>query len=972
VKKRKIVKLLLSVFLIVFWILTGLPKVFGFSFGVRKALADTHTSVAGGGAWDTPATWSPAQVPATTDDVIISGSSVTTAGPQTCASIVITGTLTMAAGNTLTVDGNVSGGGVWAVGTTTTSNRTISLTGNWSFNGTATGSKAAVANFTGTNAQTLSGTIPKPSTSGGTATLVVNKTAGSVTLGSTMTVDVFTNTAGTFDPATYLLTAATTRTFTAGTLRVGATTWAGNYSGTITEPAAGIIEYYAAGNQTVNNVSLGGSLLISGSGTKTMTLTVARTIATNLTVSTGTAFTIAGNFTFGVTGTTSVTGSFNLGGTSAKTFTGNVTIGSGGVWNETGVAAINYAGNLQNDGTTFTANTGVHTFTVTGKTISGASTIAIPNLTIGTGVSTTNNGTLTVSTALAGVTLVNGATGILNLGGTFAITTLTATTVGNTVNYTGTGQTLKVIAYHNLTLSGGAETFGAIITIAGNLTLSGSATATTGAVITLGGNIIIGTGTTLTIGANIAVNGGNITVTSTGALASSGTPAITMGAPGTISGNGNVTIYDLTISASGTTVLSATGTNLITHNVTVNAASTLDIQQSVTVTGGMTTAGTGAIDSTLGTPTVTVSGTAIGGGSGNITFFNLTKNGAGTTTWTNATTNTIDNNLTISAGTFVAPAGTLSIGGNYSNSGVFTHSSGTITLNGSGQQMLSGTLTGATGQFYNLTITNSSGSITATCPTTSSFTPGVIFGGSVTVTNNYNIDTSGLGAGVYVRYNSGSTYIFNNVSWAGILAKKIYFRNSNLTTGSWVLNVTGTQNISYIDVASSNAGGYPQIKAYVTGTSTDCGSGSTVNTNWLFSAIISVTVTSTANNPFDYGIIPFSGSKNTVQLGKTQTAQNSGNIAEDFNIKTSNATGGTQWSLGASPGSNVFVHEYSINGDSNWTNFTTANVYELTPLVTNVAVNGNQNFDLRITVPSSTTDYQQKTVVVTIQAVQHN
>lgn len=134
---------------------------------------------------------------------------------------------------------------------------------------------------------------------------------------------------------------------------------------------------------------------------------------------------------------------------------------------------------------------------------------------------------------------------------------------------------------------------------------------------------------------------------------------------------------------------------------------------------------------------------------------------------------------------------------------------------------------------------------------------------------------------------------------------------------------------------------------------------------------VSVTITSTANNPFDYGIIAPSSSKNTVQLSKTQTAQNNGNVAEDFNIKTSNATGGTQWSLGSSPGSDVFVHEYSTSSGPPWTKFTTAGSYESTPLVTNVLVGNSQNFDLQITVPSSTSDYQQKSITVTIQAVQH-
>ena len=100
-----------------------------------------------------------------------------------------------------------------------------------------------------------------------------------------------------------------------------------------------------------------------------------------------------GNDTF--TGATTVSGTFTLGSTGSKTFSGDVTVNSGGIWNETGIGAINDAGNLTNNGT-YIANTGIHTFSVTGKSITG--TVSIPNLTVANNVTLTNNGTLTVST----------------------------------------------------------------------------------------------------------------------------------------------------------------------------------------------------------------------------------------------------------------------------------------------------------------------------------------------------------------------------------------------------------------------------------------------------------------------------------------------------------------------------------------------------------------------------------------------
>jgi hypothetical protein len=90
------------------------------------------------------------------------------------------------------------------------------------------------------------------------------------------------------------------------------------------------------------------------------------------------------------------------------------------------------------------------------------------SLTINPGATVTNDGTLSVSAAITGAGILINGTGsaaILNIGGTCTVTTLTANASGNTVNYAGTAQTIKVTTYNNLTLSGsGAKTFRAGIT----------------------------------------------------------------------------------------------------------------------------------------------------------------------------------------------------------------------------------------------------------------------------------------------------------------------------------------------------------------------------------------------------------------------------------------------------------------------------------------------------------------------------
>ena len=443
----------------------------------------------------------------------------------------------------------------------------------------------------------------------------------------------------------------------AGTLNLGGLFTA--TLGTLT-PSTGTVNFNG-GAQTVTDVSSisYNNLTLSGSGTKTLVAATTAltgnlvlsgtasaisaanlTIAGTLTVGTGTTFATGTNFTLGVTGASSITGTLTLAGTGAKTFTGNVTVNSGGVWNETGIAAINFAGNLQNDGS-FTALSGVHTFTGTTKTISGANAIAIPSLTIsGT---TTNNGTLTVSTTLAGAsTLTNGATGTLNYGGTTVTPTLTATASGNTVNYTGSGQTLKVTAYHHLKLSGGAETFGAITTVAGDLTLSGSATATSGANLAVGGILDIGTGTNFTTGANFTLGvTGATSVTGTLTLANTGTKTFTgdvaVNAGGVWNETGIAAInYAGSLLHNGTTFTANTGTHTFSGATKTISGSGIISIPNAAVTGTYTN---------INTLTV---GTALTGGgtltNGNGTTGTLNLDGTSTiTTLTATTTNNLVN-----------------------------------------------------------------------------------------------------------------------------------------------------------------------------------------------------------------------------------------------------------------------------------------------------------------------------------------
>ncbi len=182
----------------------------------------------------------------------------------------------------------------------------------------------------------------------------------------------------------------------------------------------------------------GDNVFIEGGFTVT---TAADAACANLNIANGATLSVAG-FNITVSGTTTVNGTiYHTSTTGTKIFTVLVTINATGIWNNNTVnAPINFRGGVSNNGT-FNAGTGTYTFNTNNQALTG--TLSIPNVTV-TGVTLTNNGTLTVSTALAGTGgLTQAVNTTLNLGGTSAITTLTATNSGNTVNLSGGVQTGK-------------------------------------------------------------------------------------------------------------------------------------------------------------------------------------------------------------------------------------------------------------------------------------------------------------------------------------------------------------------------------------------------------------------------------------------------------------------------------------------------------------------------------------------------
>jgi len=434
-------------------------------------------------------------------------------------------------------------------------------------------------------------------------------------------------------------------------------------TGTFT-PSTSTITFTSTTSETITTTgSTFGYLTFNGSGGAWATAD-AMTVDNDLTITLGTL--TVGAFNITVTGATSITGGLTLSSaTGTKTFTGNVTVNASGTWNNSGNAAVGLVGNVTNN-QTFTAGSGVYTMSGTAKTIAG--TIAIPSLTIsGT---TQNNGTLTVSTVLAGTsTLTNGATGTLNIGQAsvpLSTGTLTATASGNIVNYTAVAPNCKVTTYNILNFTGSGAVTCAVTSVTGNLGISGTVTWTTGANLTVGGILTVGNGTTLTQGAFTLAVTGNTTV-------GGGASGIFVGSGGALTLNGNLTL------SSGSTWTKGAGT--VTFNkgaaqtIADNTASKQDLGVVATATVSTAVSTNTNIKLTslniAGSTTWNISGdtmTITGNGTPLTTTGTLTTTGS-TVVYNHGTSATVAgatfNNLTLGGtGTYTLPAADITIRGN--------------------------------------------------------------------------------------------------------------------------------------------------------------------------------------------------------------------------------------------------------------------------------------------------------------------
>lgn len=551
----------------------------------------TYYSIASGD-WSVNTTWStsgyggaPAtSTPAAGDFVNIGGGfTVTVTGSETCEALFFDAGTSVT--NTLTINNSLTVSGTVTIPQTMTSGINILNVGVGSLT-------AGNLNFTATSG----GAGHRMTISTGTATITGNVSG----IGPSSTI-IFSGT---------------------GLLRLGGSMFSSS-NGTLT-PFLGSTVEYNGGTQTVQALSYS-NLTLTGAGTKTLGLTTTN-MTGNLSVGIGTSF-IVGAVNLTVNGSTTVNGTLSItSNTGTKIFVGLLSVN--GTWSNS-TESVTLNGGITNSGT-FTAGTGIYTFNTNSQTLTG--TLSIPRVTVAGGALVlTNSNNLTISTSLAGTgRLTQASNATLNIGGSSTISNMTATAIGNTVNYSGTAQTVNSNNYHNLILSGsGVKNLQVgTTTISGNLTMAGTTSTTAVIGLSIGGSLNIGAGTSFIAGGfthNVAGNWIN-----------NGTFA---GGSGTINLNG--------------TAQTTTGTTTF-NNLTLSGSGikTLPVG-TASIGGNLTTSGTASL----------ISGGAL----------------------------TIGGSVSIGSGSlFTGGAFTHNVGGNWTNNGTFIASGSTINFNGAAGQNIAG------------------------------------------------------------------------------------------------------------------------------------------------------------------------------------------------------------------------------------------------------------------------------------------
>lgn len=487
----------------------------------------------------------------------------------------------------------------------------------------------------------------------------------------------------------------------------------------------------------------------------------------------------------------------------------------------------------------------------------------------------------------------------VDTGSTF---TPAATNYVSIVNYNGADQTVRAATYDSLTLSGsGTKTMTSVATITNNLSVEGSASATSGSNMTIGGTLNIGSSASFTFGGTntytvtgaTTVDGtltasttgatqtytGGITVNGTFNLTSSNTKtfsndvtinngstwnnsanaAITMAGNLTVNGgtitwgtgvhtmsgaaksinaasSTNITIPSLTVSGTVTNNLISTNSETLTVTTALAGAGTLTQAANAELVLSGTSAITNlAANSNPNQVTYNGSGQTVKG----TTYHNLTLAGSGTAT--TGTTTTVNNDLTISSGTYSATSSLTVTGAVSIANGAVLTSSTTLALNGTNTVNTGGTL-----QITSTTNTKTISDLILSTGAAMNFTAAeaVTMNGSLTINGTGDITgTSGL----WTFQDTTSGTIGGTKTTATTFPSATFTQAYDINipvTVSGTLTVTGVTVTNNSDVivttALSGTGNFTQ------------GNGSNLTINGT-SAITTLTASTNSNNVYYKG-----------------------------------------------------------------------------------------------------------------------
>lgn len=719
------------------------------------------------------------------------------------------------------------------------------LSGN-TFQPDSSGAKKVItaANFTNKGAATMNGTITRLS---GSFTNAGTFNAGTSTFEFSSSSAVIDNSGGTF----YDLTASSSATATATSSFT--VTDALNIVGTF-NINTGVTTTIAATTTLTGTIGGSGNITFNatstGPGTSGTLNAYTRFDATNGNIS---STTIPVRTYGGAVDIYSSTTSNNVIKLASGTYTLNsglniIANGSGNITLEATSSnpAVTISGSLDFTGAGVGSKiiqSGSGTWTVGGTAdfTGGTYTASIGNTLLMNGVGTlnTNNNilqNLQVNSNSAGhVTFAANTTttvaGNLLFGGTSVPvttnTTITMTSASATID--GGGDSVNNF---NVSSTGSITLQNTDLTVAGTLTIPSTATTT----INSGRILTIGSGGALTLNGNIFGSGTlayqpATTFPSSGSVSSTLRFDVTTNSQTMPNRSYGGAIQAVNSGSSNQTLTMASGNYSLLSDLLVIASSTGNI----------------ILDGSANNVSTTITGSLLengsGGGAQNIK--------ASSSNWTVAGAVAIAN-----SGTFTAPTGTLYIGGNYTNNGTFTHSTGTVVLNGTGQQILSGTLSGSSA-LYNLFVTNHSGSDAMQSPS-------VKFNATTTLNTIAASSTVGF---IRLMFLATTTLTAQSINFYATPANFETYLRSSVTSTPFFLNVaaTGTQSVSGTDVRDSNASLGDQILAYP-GTGNINSGG---NTNWAFSTT-SPSVSSTANDTFSVNGASTTVSNITVTSGAGQ------------------------------------------------------------------------------------------------------